>query len=48
MKPIRAIYILRNQQGQSLGDQGLMKFINLVNDSMFCLVTKRSDILNSK
>ena len=33
MKPILAIYVLRNQQGQSLGDQGLMKFINLVNDS---------------
>ena len=41
MKPIRAIYVLHNQQGQSLGDQGLMKFINLVNDSMFYLVTNK-------
>ena len=31
-KPTCAIYVLHSRQGQSLGDQDLMKCLNLVND----------------
>ena len=30
MKPTCAIYVLHSRQGQSLGDQDLMKYLNLV------------------
>ena len=32
MKPIYAIYVLHSRQGQSLGEEDLMKCLNLVND----------------
>ena len=32
MKPTCAIYVLHSRQGQSLGEQDLMKCLNLVND----------------
>ena len=32
MNPTCAIYVLHSRQRQSLGDQDLMKFLNLVND----------------
>ena len=32
MKPPCAIYVLHSRQGQSLGDQDLVKCVNLVND----------------
>ena len=32
MKPTCAIYVLHSRQGQSLGDQDLLKCLNLVND----------------
>ena len=32
MKPICAIYVLHSWQGQSLGDQDLMKCLSLVSD----------------
>ena len=32
MKSTCAIYVLHSRQGQSLGDQDLMKCLNLVND----------------
>ena len=32
IKPTCAIYIFPNRQGRSLGDQDLMKCLNLVND----------------
>ena len=35
IKPTCAVYILHSRQGQSLGDQDLMKFLNLVNDPQY-------------
>ena len=35
MKPTFAIYVLHSRQGQSLGDQDLMKCLNLINDPQF-------------
>ena len=49
MKPICAIYVLYSRQGQSLGDQDLMKHLNLVNDPQcFICSGTRSHILGAK
>ena len=47
MKPACAINTLHSRQGQSLGEQVLMKCLNLVNDSQ-CLISSgsRSHILD--
>ena len=48
-KPTHAIYLLRQRQGQSLGDQGLLEFLNLVNDPQcFTLSGTKSLILGAK
>ena len=49
IKPTCAIYIFPNRQGRSLGDQDLMKCLNLVNDPQ-CFISSgtRSHILDAK
>ena len=49
MKSTCAIYVLHSRQGQSLGDQDLMKCLNLVNNlQCFILSGTRSHILGAK
>ena len=49
MKSTCAIYVLNSRQGQSLGDQDLMKCLNLVNNlQCFILSGTRSHILGAK
>ena len=48
-KPTHAIYLLQQRQGQSLGDQGLLEFLNLVNDPQcFTLSGTKSLILGAE
>ena len=49
VKPTCTIYVLHSRQGQSLGEQDLMKCLNLVNDPQcFIWSGTRSHILGAK
>ena len=48
-KPTCTIYVSRRRQKQSFGDQDLIKFLNLVNDSQFFIRSgARFHILGTK